>query len=314
MKRFKKILFVADGNKGQSSALKRAVSLAIANKARLTLIDVLDLEDESALELDPDLKASISKIKNHELKQRRAELTEMKRALNESTPELRVSIEVHAGRTAVSIIRSVLQKRHDLVIKVPESDRSGLSGVFGTGDLKLMRKCPCPVWIDKPSRKKTYSKILAAVDLNPVEPETESLAREIMENARALAEQENSELHVAHVWRLAGETTLRGRQITPYAVDKLLSSIKLAHKRELDALLEKFPFERTKVHLVKGIASDVIPTLVSRHKIDLVVIGTVGRSGIPGFFIGNTAEKILNTVDCSVLTLKPEGFETPIKV
>jgi len=46
----------------------------------------------------------------------------------------------------------------------------------------------------------------------------------------------------------------------------------------------------------------------------LVVIGTVGRSGVPGLLIGNTAEKVLSTVDCSVLTLKPEGFETPIEV
>jgi nucleotide-binding universal stress UspA family protein len=58
----------------------------------------------------------------------------------------------------------------------------------------------------------------------------------------------------------------------------------------------------------------ILPAFAEKHDADLVVIGTVARGGIPGLFIGNTAEKVLNAVDCSVLTLKPEGFETPIRV
>jgi len=41
-------------------------------------------------------------------------------------------------------------------------------------------------------------------------------------------------------------------------------------------------------------------------------MGTVGRTGIQGFFIGNTAEEILNQVECSVLAVKPPGFQTPV--
>jgi len=40
-------------------------------------------------------------------------------------------------------------------------------------------------------------------------------------------------------------------------------------------------------------------------------MGTVCRTGIAGFLIGNTAENVLNDVDCSVLTVKPEGFASP---
>jgi nucleotide-binding universal stress UspA family protein len=46
--------------------------------------------------------------------------------------------------------------------------------------------------------------------------------------------------------------------------------------------------------------------------IDLLVMGTVCRTGIAGFLIGNTAEEVLNQVDCSVLTRKPVGFVTPV--
>ena len=43
-------------------------------------------------------------------------------------------------------------------------------------------------------------------------------------------------------------------------------------------------------------------------------MGTVSRTGIAGFFIGNCAETVLRQVDCSVLTLKPAGFATPISL
>ena len=51
-----------------------------------------------------------------------------------------------------------------------------------------------------------------------------------------------------------------------------------------------------------------------RLQIGLVVMGTVARKGISGLLMGNTAEAILRSVDCSVLAVKPEGFVTPVKV
>ena len=45
---------------------------------------------------------------------------------------------------------------------------------------------------------------------------------------------------------------------------------------------------------------------------DLIALGTVGRSGIKGLLLGNTAEKVLGTCDCSILTVKPDGFVSPI--
>tara|TARA_R110001583_G_scaffold178457_5_gene334334 strand:- start:18703 stop:18984 length:282 start_codon:yes stop_codon:yes gene_type:complete len=70
-------------------------------------------------------------------------------------------------------------------------------------------------------------------------------------------------------------------------------------------------FPNTK--LIEGTAQEEIPKYIEEQEIDLVVMGTVCRTGITGLFIGNTAESILSEVSCSVLTLKPEGFETPVK-
>jgi nucleotide-binding universal stress UspA family protein len=41
---------------------------------------------------------------------------------------------------------------------------------------------------------------------------------------------------------------------------------------------------------------------------DLVVLGTRGRTGLKGIFLGTTAERLIHDSPCSALTVKPEGF------
>jgi nucleotide-binding universal stress UspA family protein len=64
---------------------------------------------------------------------------------------------------------------------------------------------------------------------------------------------------------------------------------------------------------MKGKPGDVIPSLAHQKHVELIIMGTIARTGIPGFFIGNTAEKTLVKVDCSVLAVKPKSFSTPVK-
>ena len=62
-----------------------------------------------------------------------------------------------------------------------------------------------------------------------------------------------------------------------------------------------------------GNPRDVLPLYVEENQIDLISMGTVCRTGIKGFLIGNTAESILAEVQCSVLALKPDGFVSTVE-
>lgn len=75
---------------------------------------------------------------------------------------------------------------------------------------------------------------------------------------------------------------------------------------------ETFTYFKLRTHLVKGHARKEIPALARQIEADLIVMGTVARTGVAGFIIGNTAEAILNQIECSVLALKPSGFVTPV--
>ncbi|MEM7235344.1 MAG: universal stress protein, partial [Planctomycetota bacterium] len=63
---------------------------------------------------------------------------------------------------------------------------------------------------------------------------------------------------------------------------------------------------------VKGAPDRTIPRTVLEKNIDLLVIGTVARTGVPGWIMGNTAERLLEQIACSVLAIKPDGFISPV--
>jgi nucleotide-binding universal stress UspA family protein len=66
-------------------------------------------------------------------------------------------------------------------------------------------------------------------------------------------------------------------------------------------------------HLVEGDAEEVIQDMIIDKNVELVVMGTVARSNLTGLLMGNTAENILNRLSCSVLTVKPSSFISPVK-
>jgi len=43
-------------------------------------------------------------------------------------------------------------------------------------------------------------------------------------------------------------------------------------------------------------------------RIDLIVMGTHGRTGIKEIFVGSTTERVVERATCNVLTVKPDGY------
>lgn len=68
------------------------------------------------------------------------------------------------------------------------------------------------------------------------------------------------------------------------------------------------------MHVLEGKMDRVIEKTFESLQIDVLVVGTTGRSGISGLLIGNTVEKLLSQVQCSVVAVKPDGYESPITI
>ena len=102
---------------------------------------------------------------------------------------------------------------------------------------------------------------------------------------------------MVHAWTLMYEGLMRGHGgFAESEIRGCADSEEKRHRKELDTLLAKHADGTAMVHLIEGDADDVIPQFTRDQSVDLLVMGTVCRTGIPGFFIGNTAEKILDEV------------------
>jgi len=147
--------------------------------------------------------------------------------------------------------------------------------------------------------------------------------RQILEMASSLVLAEFAELHIVHAWHAIGESAMQGAfmHASKEEIAAYVEQVRQQHEDSLDDLVREvssnlgedtMEYLKPRTHLVKGWARKEIPALAKQIEVDLVVMGTVARTGVPGFIMGNTAETILNQIDCSVLAIKPPGFVTPV--
>lgn len=310
MKRFKNILLICDFDTKQHMAVDRAVSLARQNKACLTVFNVVK-------DLPADVRMAITAIPPQELlklviKDRQEKVDAIVANMEKQMVDARPLVVT--GTPFLEIIRQVLRDKHDLVILAAEGKGGIKKRLFGSTSMHLMRKCPCPVWVVKQAQTWPYARILAAVDPTTSGEESDSLNPLILQVAGSMARKESGELHIINVWYLFGERYVHIRGMTEDEIQEARERTRVQHRKGLDALLEQVDVTDLKphLHLVEGDPIKRIPELVMEQGIDLLVMGTACRTGIAGFLIGNTAEEVLNQIDCSVLTVKPEGFVTPV--
>lgn len=310
MKEFRNILFVSQGLTDESDALQQALSVALANQADLRALIVFpEFPSELAVHRD-HYAASLAGLFNGSLQKARE-----RTGIGESDVPVQVDME-SGSAPAVRIVRQVLKNAHDLLIKGAQVSDSGTG--FKAMDMELLRKCPAPVWLSRPiGRRWAEMKVAVAIDPLNREPEGRDLSLRLLKLSRALADACNDELTIISCWDYPYEEYLRGNIWIKMEDDEILSAVIKAqqlHRAALDDVIKRSGIQgNLQICHVRGQTDHKIPEMAADKHIDLLVMGTVARTGIPGFVIGNTAEDIVQKLGCSLLALKPNGFVSPVK-
>lgn len=303
MLNFGSILFVPLAKRDNRAAIRRVADLAARNDADLTVMGVVAEPTQMQRLLDkPRLDEAIREAEQRDLV---AKLDQCITLLGHH----RTKQVVRTGKTPLVVVREVLRSGHDLVVVTSDEDREDHATIK-----RLLRACPCPVWVIRSTRAKTQ-RVLAAVDIDPDES---GLNQRILALAATMTELYGGELHVVHAWRVAGEDTLRNSAFihqSPKETDRLVAAERLRHQRSLDELLAGAGAGQAWIpHLEKGSAAAVVADVVARKRINLVVMGTVARSGLAGLLVGNTAEQLLDDIRCSMIAVKPPDFVSPVAI
>ncbi|GGF67926.1 universal stress protein [Alteromonas lipolytica] len=318
---YSNILCVLSQINESSAVAAQALHVANSHQARLTFQLALEsLPPNASL-----VMASFAYIESHksiadEATQR---LEEMVASLSPQQP---VGTKVTIGRPYYDVIQQVINGGYDLVITQAQSGMT--SFVYGADAMHLIRKCPCPVWLVQQQTARNYSSVLATVDVNYHFTAEENAVRkqlneDVLASAAEVALLENAQLHIVHVYQPPAEHMIRDglMPVNQQLMDSALEEIKHERQQQLELLVstlaqrfddKSLAYLKPQVHLLTGYPASAIARAAEQLNADVVVMGTVARVGIPGLLMGNTAEDILNNLDCAVLALKPGGFKTII--
>jgi nucleotide-binding universal stress UspA family protein len=224
-------------------------------------------------------------------------------------------VAVAEGIRFIEVIERVVNYDHDLVIMLPDRTREsrGLRGATTT--MHLLRKCPCPVWVDDPQAWDRRDVVVAVGPFDNGE-DGNQLQRTLVELGTSMAAIQGGQAHLVHAWRLEGENLMRNGRVSlaKSEVDLLVTEERMAAEAAFNGLVGELSDKGIEVHrhLHKGEPADVIAKAVDEVQPGVVVMGTLARAGLKGLIIGNTAERLLDSIEGSVLAVKPPGFVSPV--
>lgn len=218
--------------------------------------------------------------------------------------------EIRWGKDFIETIKTVKEGGYDLVISSSQEPE----GPPDSTAMHLMRKCPSPVWIHRGNLWKGAIRILAAINTSDTSEENRLLNKKILEHSLKLNEILHGHLHVLSCWSGYMESVLASPRFSDKEKASYLEFEQKETEKELAALSDALDLPTmVKAKIMHGNPAVLIPNYAAEQKMDIVVMGSVARTGVPGLLVGNTAEKIVANLEDSIIAIKPDGFESPVK-
>jgi universal stress protein E len=218
---------------------------------------------------------------------------------------LQCELVITEDRPWIEITKMALHGEVDLVLVGKRNKPQADGRRLGTNAIKLLRKCPCPVWVINPAHDLEHKHVLAATDLTAVGDKAVSMGFDLSERMQC-------QLHVVHAWQMPLSLQMSAGRISNIEHQDQVHQIERDVQEHIQGHLPADALKRIEIHNAMGTPAQVIGEAVAKLSPDLLVMGTISRSGIAGLLIGSTAERMLHAVDCSILAIKPLEFESPV--
>lgn len=301
-RKFERILVaLADPSAGSNKAVRRAGALAHKTGASIELLNAMP----------PAMSAGIMHAESERFT--RLEAEENHRLLERTANRLRreeiiVNTHLETGYPAhEAILRQVRITKADLLVIEARKHNLFARLLLTQTDFELIRRCPVPLLIVKGRAAWRRPRILAALDPFHANDKPSELDGEIVAAAHAVAAAVGGSVHATHIYRPA-VSLIPGMNIDPAAVAAIPEqerAYKAAVRRRFYEAVGQYGIARNRAHLLCGAPAVELPAVARSVRAGLVVMGAMSRSGLKRIFIGNTAEQVLDSLQCDVLIVKP---------
>lgn len=302
------ILVVLDSDHPEQPAFDRALALANALKSDITILGSsyeAYCDDNSSLEIETKSKIKESLMNNCQM------------WLDSYTAEaeslgIEISTEVHWQKNLHdAVMASMNTGNFDLVIKGTKPHHNIIDRIFTHSDWNLLRHCPAPVLLVKSQKPWANNRILASIDATSQSAGHRLINENILDFSEYLTNQFSTDLHIVNSYPMVALAFAMVPEVT--APSDVQDYITKQHKLECSKYARKYNVDENNVHIKEGDPDDVVVAIAKELEVDVVVVGTVGREGLSGVLLGNTAERIVDRVECDVLVIKPlDGVDPEI--
>lgn len=309
MKQLDRILAVLDPTAEAQPALAKAARLAAVSGASLELF-ISDYEPALA---NPRFFKSdrLQALREQFLARHRPTLERHAAALRgqglTATTEVRWATPVHSG-----VVARTLETAPDLVVKDTHYHGPIRRTVLTNTDWNLIRSCPAALLLAKAAAWRQPVRVLAAVDPGHEHDVAARLDHELLEVGASLAARLAGELHVAHAFFPAELLASTAAMAAMPAIDggtlvELLEQERGRVRAALAALLRQHAIPPGRLQVREGSAVEVLCDAATDLPADIVVLGAIARGRLREMVVGSTAERVLDSIACDVLVVKPPG-------
>jgi len=303
------LVAIKDPSARSLPAVDKAIQLARALDASIELFHAIGTHVYTGFDLANE---DIARFKNVWLIQALAGLD----AIAERVRDAHVPVKTAAEwdfPPHEAVVRQALGTQADLIVAECHGGRRVAPLLLHLTDWELLRFSPVPVLLVK--NKKPYSKpvVLAAVDPTHANAKPAQLDEEILAAATSMRRALKGSLHAAHAFVPVPADVLPSELLNDDATKTIERRARVHARKRLDQILKTVRLGRGNRHLIGRHPVNAIPELARKLHAGIVVMGAVSRTGLKRLLIGNTAERIIDDLDCDVLVVKPKDFVTRVE-
>lgn len=221
---------------------------------------------------------------------------------------------------ADAIVRQVLKFAPDLLIVESHRYSKLARALLDQTDWELLRNCPCPLWLSKSGRPPTgrSMKVLAAIDPFHSRAKPARLDDVIMRTALNVAGGKPERIIACHAYappNLVMPVAMPAPALDVYwqpLSEQELDRYERQMRQTVERQLARYRIPSRNRLTVPGNPPQALALIARKQRIGVIVMGAISRSAVTRFFIGNTAERVIDDVQCDVLVVKSPDFRTAV--
>ena len=281
----KQVLVIADIDDDDLLSLEKARDITLPMKATVEIVKFIHSSNDSDITLEQHIE------------QAKQKLASLIHRVFDGTIEITSEVVV-SDKIAQWVINRCDRQHVDLVIKGGHRSES----LFHIpSDWHLIRHLHCPILIASHVKWKNKANILLALDLSTEESNHQQLNALILSWGETWFKVTHNQLHAMYSIPIA-KPLLEFDVVDKNSVMKKKAP---AAKEKIQKLLARFDMSSITSHIAVGPPDRTILHQANELHSSLVILGSVGRKGLRGLVLGNTAEKVIHYLrtDCLIVKL-----------